>query len=36
MVTYHPCFLLWWGLLLFLCKLGSRRQLDFQFRDPEL
>jgi hypothetical protein len=36
MVTYHPCFLLWWGLLLFLCKLGSRRQLDFQLRDSEL
>ena len=26
----------WWGLRLFLCKLGSRRQLDFQLRDPEL
>jgi hypothetical protein len=36
MVTYAPCFLLWWGLLLFLCKLGSRRQLDFQLRDSEL
>ena len=36
MVTYHRRFLLWWGLLLFLCKLGSRRQLDFQFRDLEL
>ena len=23
-------FLLWWGLSLFLCKLGSRRQLDYQ------
>jgi hypothetical protein len=23
----------WWGLLLFCCKLGSRRQLDFDLRD---
>jgi hypothetical protein len=30
-VVYHKRFLLWWGLGLFLCKLGSRRQLDFQF-----
>jgi hypothetical protein len=30
-VTYDKHFLLWWGLALFLCKLGSRRQLDFQF-----
>jgi hypothetical protein len=29
-VTYHKRFLLWWGLALFLCKLGSRRQLDYQ------
>jgi hypothetical protein len=29
-VTYHKRFLLWWGLALFLCKLASRRQLDFQ------
>jgi hypothetical protein len=36
MVTYDRRFLFWWGLLLFLCKLGSRRQLDFQFRDLEL
>jgi hypothetical protein len=35
LVTYHRRFLLWWGLLLFLCKLGSRRQLDFQLRDLE-
>jgi len=27
---YHKRFLLWWGLGLFLCKLGSRRQLDYQ------
>jgi hypothetical protein len=29
-VVYHKRFLLWWGLSLFLCKLGSRRQLDYQ------
>jgi hypothetical protein len=29
-VVYHKRFLLWWGLSLFLFKLGSRRQLDFQ------
>jgi hypothetical protein len=29
-VIYHKRFLLWWGLSLFLCKLGSRRQLDYQ------
>jgi hypothetical protein len=29
-VVYHKRFLLWWGLALFLCKLGSRRQLDYQ------
>jgi len=36
MVIYQARFLVWWGLLLFLCKLGSRRQLDFQLRDVEL
>lgn len=36
LVIYPRRFLFWWGLLLFLCKLGSRRQLDFQLRDPEL
>jgi hypothetical protein len=30
-ITYHKRFLLHWGLMLFLCKLGSRRQLDYQF-----
>ena len=30
-VIYHKRFLVWWGLSLFLCKLGSRRQLDYQF-----
>jgi hypothetical protein len=28
-VVYHKRFLLWWGLALFLCKLASRRQLDY-------
>lgn len=36
MVTYETRFLCWWGLLLFLLKLRSRRQLDFQLRDLEL
>lgn len=35
MVTYDVRFLCWWGLLLFCLKLASRRQLDFQLRDPE-
>ena len=30
MVVYHKRFLVWWGLSLFLCKLASRRQLDYQ------
>jgi hypothetical protein len=29
-VTYAARFLFWWGLSLFLFKLGSRRQLDFE------
>jgi hypothetical protein len=29
-VIYHQRFLIGWGLSLFLCKLGSRRQLDYQ------
>jgi hypothetical protein len=29
-VVYHKRFLVWWGLALFLCKLSSRRQLDYQ------
>ena len=29
-VVYDKRFLLWWGLCLFLFKLGSRRQLDFE------
>jgi len=32
-VEYDRRFLMWWGLLLFCCKLGSRRQLDFDLRD---
>jgi hypothetical protein len=32
-ITYSPRFLLWYGLLLFVGKLGSRRQLDFTYRD---
>jgi hypothetical protein len=33
LVIYHRRFLLWCGLTLFLCKLGSRRQLDYQFAE---
>lgn len=29
-MTYDKRFLLWWGLMLFLAKLQSRRQLDYQ------
>ncbi len=36
MVQYDARFLGWWGLLLFCCKLGSRRQLDFELRDDPL
>jgi hypothetical protein len=32
-ITYHPRFLLWLGILLFVGKLGSRRQLDFKYRE---
>jgi hypothetical protein len=34
-VTYPKRFLFWWGLLLFLLELGSRRQLDYELRDDE-
>ena len=34
-ITYAKGFLSWWGLLLFVLKLGSRRQLDFELRDDE-
>jgi hypothetical protein len=30
LVIYHKRFLVWWGLSLFVCKLSSRRQLDYQ------
>ena len=30
LVVYDKRFLMWWGLSLFLCKLSSRRQLDYQ------
>jgi hypothetical protein len=30
---YDRRFLAWWGLLLYLLQLGSRRQLDFELRD---
>ncbi len=33
LVVYPPRFLITWGLLLFCCKLGSRRQLDFELRE---
>src|ERR1700756_3963649 len=32
-ITYHRRFLLWYGILLFVGKLGSRRQLDFKYRE---
>src|SRR3954467_13315409 len=32
-VTYTSRFLLWCGLLLFVGKLGSRRQFDFKYRE---
>ena len=31
LVVYHQRFLVWYGLALFLCKLSSRRQLDYAF-----
>lgn len=34
-IIYHRRFLLWWGLLLFLCKLGRLRQLDYELRDDQ-
>ncbi len=38
LVTDHKRFLVWWGLGLFLCKLASRRQLDYAFNSdgPEV
>ena len=34
-VDYPREFLMWWGILMYLFKLGSRRQLDFALRDLE-
>jgi hypothetical protein len=34
-VVYDARFMVWWGLSLFLCKLESRRRLDFDLRDLE-
>jgi len=31
--TYSTRFLAWWGLLLYLLQLGSRRQLDYDLRE---
>jgi hypothetical protein len=38
LIIYHKRFLVWWGLTLFLCKLSSRRQLDYEFNSdgPEV
>jgi hypothetical protein len=30
LLIYETRFLAWWGILLYLLQLGSRRQLDFQ------
>lgn len=30
-MVYDKHFLIWLGIMLFACKLGSRRQIDFQF-----
>jgi hypothetical protein len=37
-VIYDKHFLIWLGILLFVCKLSSRRQIDYQFNTdgPEL
>ncbi|HZY31008.1 MAG TPA: hypothetical protein VFF86_05130 [Candidatus Methylomirabilis sp.] len=34
LVVYDRKFMAWWGMALFMFKLGSRRQLDFDLRDP--
>jgi hypothetical protein len=34
-ITYHRRCLLWYGVLLFAGKLGSRRQLDFKYREAD-
>jgi hypothetical protein len=33
LVVYDRKFMAWWGVALFMLKLGSRRQLDFDLRD---
>lgn len=35
LVVYDRRFLLWWAILGFQLRLGSRRQLDFQLRDMD-
>lgn len=34
-VIYDKKFLVWWGILLFLFRLASRRQLDYNLRDMD-
>lgn len=34
MVTYHKRFMTWMGLMLFLLKLGARRQIGFELDSP--
>jgi len=34
MVVYHKRFMLWMGLMLFILKLGARRQLSFELDSP--
>ena len=34
MVVYHKRFMLWMGLMLFLLKLGARRQIGFELDSP--
>jgi hypothetical protein len=35
LIIYSKRFMVWWGLMLFLPKLSSRRQLDFQLSDED-
>lgn len=34
-IVYHKRFLIWYGIFLFACNLGSRRQLDYQLGQDE-
>ena len=34
MVVYHKRFMLWMGLMLFILKLGARRQIGFELDSP--